>query len=163
MNDLQNAVGDFLAQRRIAVAGVSRTDSAAPANLVYRKLRDAGYAVTPVNPHAEQVEGDACAPDLASIDGGVDGVVVATPPGEAEKIVQECAALGIRRVWMHRSFGQGSVSDAAVARCHEHGIRVIAGACPMMFCEPVDVPHRCLRWVLKVTGKLPKPSERRQN
>ena len=154
MNPLRDAVDDFLAQRRIAVAGVSRTESAAPANLIYRRLRDAGYAVTAVNPHAAQVEGDPCAPDLASIGGGVDGVVVATRPVDTDKIVRECAHLGIPRVWMHRSFGQGSVSQAAVQFCHEHGIRVIAGACPMMFCEPVDVGHKCLRWVLNVTGGL---------
>ncbi len=156
MNHLRDAVEDFLAQRRIAVAGVSRTESTAPANLIYRKLRDAGYVVTAVNPHAEQVEGDACAPDLAAIDGGVDGVVAATRPEDTEKLVRECADLGIARVWMHRSFGQGSVSEAAVQFCHEQGIRVIAGACPMMFCEPVDVGHKCLRWVVKLTGGMPR-------
>jgi len=27
----------------------------------------------------------------------------------------------------------------------------------MMFLDPVDVPHRCMRWLLGVTGKLPEP------
>ena len=155
MSDLRHAVDDFLAQRRIAVAGVSRTESTAPANLIYRKLRDAGYMVTAVNPRAEEVEGDACASDLASIDGGVDGVVAATRPEDTEQLVKDCADLGITRVWMHRSFGQGSVSETAVQICHEHGIQVIAGACPMMFCQPVDFGHKCMRWLLKVTGGMP--------
>lgn len=154
---LQHAVDDFLAQRRIAVAGVSRTDRNAPANLIYRKLRDRGYAVFAVNPHAGEVEGDPCAPDLASIEGGVDGVVVATRPQDTDRVVRDCVTLGIPRVWMHRSFGQGSVSDSAVAFCREHGIRVIAGACPMMYCAPVDFGHTCIRFVLRVSGGLPKP------
>jgi predicted CoA-binding protein len=156
MTDLQLAVDDFLAQRRIAVAGVSRTERTAPANLIYRKLRDGGYAVFAVNPHGGKVEGDSCAPNLAAIEGGVDGVVVATRPEDTDQLVRECVALGIARVWMHRSFGQGSVSEAAVRFCREHGIRVIAGACPMMYCEP-DFGHKCMRWMLRVTGGLPKP------
>jgi hypothetical protein len=58
---------------------------------------------------------------------------------------------------MHRSFGTGSVSEEAVNLCREKGIEVIPGACPMMFCEPVDFGHRCMRWLLKVTGGLPAP------
>jgi predicted CoA-binding protein len=110
MTDLQMAVDDFLAQRRIAVAGVSRTDGNAPANVIYRKLRDGGYAVFAVNPHGGEVEGDPCAPNLAAIDGGVDGVVVATRLEDADQVVRECATLAIPRARMHRSFGQGSVS-----------------------------------------------------
>jgi predicted CoA-binding protein len=152
---LEHLVEDFLGQRRIAVAGVSRTKSDA-ANIVYKKLRGAGYEVFAVNPNAEMIEGDPAYHDLGAIPGGVDGVVVATRPEAADGIVRECAQLGIPRVWMHRSFGAGSVSDSAVRFCHERGIRVIAGGCPMMFCAPVDVPHKCLRWVLRLTGGLPK-------
>ena len=156
MNTLKETVDDFLAQKRIAVAGISRKGDS-PANFVYRKLRDAGHQVFAVNPNADRIEGDPCYPDLASIPGGVDAVFIATHPAVAPKIVGECAALGIRRVWMHRLFGEGSVSREAVDLCRRHGIDVIAGACPMMYCEPVDFGHRCFRWILGVTGKLPKP------
>ncbi len=70
-------------------------------------------------------------------------------------VVRQCAEVGISRVWLHRSFGQGSVSDAAVEAGREYGIEVIAGGCPMMYCQPVDVAHKCMRWLLGVTGKLP--------
>ncbi len=151
----EEAVRDFLAQKRIAVAGVSRSANEA-ANLIYRKLRDSGYRVFAVNPRAESVEGDDCYPRLAAIPGGVDAVVIATHPAVAPAVVHECVDQGIGRVWMHRSFGQGSVSDEALALCREHGIRVIPGGCPLMFCSPVDVGHRCMRWWLRLTGSLPK-------
>lgn len=157
MTELQEAIDDFLSQRRIAVAGVSRGGDA-PANLIYRKLKGAGYEVFAVNPKTDEVEGDRCYPALADIAGGVDAVVVATHPDIAPDLVRQCAELGIERVWMHRSFGQGSLSEEAVALCREHGLRVIAGACPMMYVQPVDVAHRCMRWVLGVTGGLPKPA-----
>lgn len=155
MATLQEAVDDFLAQRRIAVAGVSRRGTDA-ANAVYRKLKAAGYETFPVNPNADTVEGDTCYHDVAAIPGGVDGVVIATKPEVAEQIVRDCARLGVRRVWMHRSFGAGSVSPEAERIGRDAGLTVIAGGCPMMFCQPVDFGHRCIRFVLGLTGGLPK-------
>lgn len=155
MPKLREAVEDFLAQKRIAVAGVSR-DPKQPANLVYRTMRKAGYDVFAVNPNAVEVEGDTCYRDLSSIPGGVDAVVIATPPAVSKQVVADCAALGISRVWLHRSFGADSVSDEAVAPGREHGMTTIAGGCPMMFVPGADVGHRCMRLILNVTGGLPK-------
>jgi hypothetical protein len=87
----------------------------------------------------------------------VDAVVIGTPPAAASQVVRECAALGIKRVWMHRSFGRGSVDEGAVRLGKELGLSVIPGACPVMFCEPVDLPHKCFRWLLRITGGLPNP------
>lgn len=155
MITMQEAVDDFLSQKRIAVAGVSRSRGQA-ANAVYCKLRDAGYDVFPINPNAVEVEGDRCYPDLRSLPEPVDGVVIATHPETSLEVVRQCAEAGIRRVWMHRSFGQGSVLEDAVEFCRENGIGCIPGGCPMMFCRPVDVGHKCMRWILNLTGGLPK-------
>jgi uncharacterized protein len=157
MTTLQQAAGEFLSHRRIAVAGVAR-DGASAANVVYRRLRAEGYEVFPVNPSAEQVEGDRCYASVGSIPGGVDGVVIGTPPHASAEVVRDCVAAGVPRVWFHRSFGAGSVAEQAVTLAEREGLAVIAGACPMMFLDPVDLPHRCMRWVLGVTGKLP-PTE----
>jgi hypothetical protein len=150
-------IQDFLAQKRIAVAGVS-PNRQLTANLIYQKLKTAGYQVFPIHPNAATFDGDPCYADLASIPGGVDGVVTVTRPQVTDVIVRQCAAAGVTRVWMHQSpFRAGtSVSDDAVAYCRDHGITVIAGACPMMFCAPVDVGHRCMRWLLRATGGMPE-------
>src|SRR5689334_18672806 len=108
------AAEDFLEQRRIAVAGVSREPAAHGGNVVYRRLRERGYEVFAVNPNAATVEGEPCYADLASIPGGVDAVVIATNPRDTQSVVEDCRTLGIRRVWMHRSFGDGSVEPVAV-------------------------------------------------
>jgi predicted CoA-binding protein len=148
---------EFLAQKRIAVAGVSSRNGHHPAaNLIYRRLKTTGHDVVPVNPHIQAFEGDRCYPDLQSIPGGVDGVVIITRPQTTERIVRDCDKAGVRRVWMHQSLGKGSsVSLDAVDYCRERGISVIAGACPMMFGDGVDVGHTCMRWILKLTGGLP--------
>ncbi len=155
MSTLAEAIADFLAQKRIAVVGVSRSQDQA-ANAIFRKLRQSGYEVFPVNPRATAVEGATCYPNLESIPGGVDAVVVATPPQAGAQVVRECSELGIARIWLHRSFGQGSVADEAVELGRQEKLTVIPGACPMMFCEPIDFAHRCMRWILKMTGGLPK-------
>ena len=150
-------VGDFLAQKRIAVAGVSRDNTHHPAGtLVYRRLKETGHDVFAVNPNLKSFEGDRCYPTLQSIPGGVDGVVIITRPEITERIVRDCNEAGIRRVWMHQSLAKGSsVSPEAVEYCRQHGISAIAGACPMMFGPGVDFGHKCMRWMMKVSGGLP--------
>ena len=152
---MKEAAEDFLAQKRIAVAGVSRTNGSQAANIVYKGLRGAGYDVFAVSPGADEVEGDPCFHDLKSIPDGVDAVVIATAPDVSVNVARECAELGIKRVWLHRSFGSGSVSDEASDFCREHGIPVIAGGCPMMFREGADLAHRCMRFVVGLSGGLP--------
>ena len=154
---LETKVNDFLAQKRIAVAGVSRTNSNHPAaNLIYHRLKETGHDVFAVNPHMQTFEGDRCYPDLQSIPGGVDGVVIITRPETTERIVHDCGDAGVRRVWMHQSLAKGSsVSPAAVEYCRQHDISVIAGACPMMYGAGVDFGHTCMRLFMKLTGGLP--------
>lgn len=154
---LDEKVGDFLAQKRIAVAGVSRDKSKHPVgNLIYHRLKTTGHEVFAVSPHMPTFEGERCYPDLQSIPDGVDGVVIITRPETTEQIVRDCYTAGVRRVWMHQSLAKGSsVSREAVEFCHQHDISVIAGACPMMFGTGVDFGHTCLRLYLKLTGGLP--------
>jgi predicted CoA-binding protein len=159
MSTADTKIADFLAQKRIAVAGVSRQNSAHPAaNLIYRRLKHLGHEVFAINPNATAVEGDRCYPDLTSIPGGVDGVVIVTRPEVTEELVQQCTAAGVTRVWMHQGLSRGatSVSAKAADYCLDRNIAVIAGACPMMYGEGIDFGHRCMRWMLGITGGLPK-------
>ncbi|MBX3179078.1 MAG: CoA-binding protein [Candidatus Hydrogenedentes bacterium] len=154
MRTIPTPVAEFLRGKRIAVAGVSRRGDVA-ANAIFKKLVKSGYTVFAVNPHAETVEGTPCYPDLASIPGELDGVVIATHPKVSTDLVRQCADRGVGQLWFHRSFGGGSVSDEALSECARLGIEPIVGGCPLMFCEPVDVPHRCMRWWLQRSGRVP--------
>lgn len=155
MTKIKDAASEFLSHKRVAVTGVSRSP-AHGANFVYARLRERGYEVFAVNPNAEEVEGDRAYPDLRSIPGGVDGVVIGTRPQIADETMRACAELGIRHVWMHRGPGAGSVSDTATAYGREHGINVIDGGCPCMFGPAADPGHRALRLVFTLTGNVPK-------
>src|SRR5215208_3224850 len=156
MSSIKDAAGEFLANRRIAVTGVSRKPENHGGNVVYKRLRERGYEVFAVNPNADEVEGDRAYHDLRSIPGGVDAVVIATRPETAEATMRECAELGIKHVWMHRSFGTGSVSDTATQYGREHGITVIDGGCPCMFNPTADVGHKAMRFVFTLNGHVPR-------
>ena len=157
MTTLIDAVDEFLAQEKIAVTGVSRTREDA-ANNIFRRLKDTGHQVFPVNPNAETFDGQTCFPDLKSINEKIDAVVIVNKPHIAEQICHECAEIGVSRVWMHRSMESmgSSVSETAVEFCRANRIQVIPGGCPMMFCGDVDFGHKFMRWILSVTRKLPK-------
>lgn len=156
MTGIKEAAEEFLAKKRIAVAGVSRTPKGHGGNVVYQRLRERGYQVFAVNPNADQVEGDPCYHDLGSIPGGVDAVVIGTRPATAMSVLREAAELGVKHVWMHRAFGEGSVDAAAAEFGRSRGITVIDGGCPLMF-EPVtDAGHKFMRVVCGMTGKIPK-------
>jgi uncharacterized protein len=154
MQSVKEAAAEFLAYKRVAVTGVSRTPKTHGSNTVYRRLRDRGYEVFAVNPNADTIEGDPAYQDLKSIPGGVDAVVIGTRPELAEGTMRECAELGIAQVWMHRGPGAGSVSDAATAYGRKHGITVIDGGCPLWFAPVSDFGHKITRLVY--AGHMPK-------
>jgi len=162
MNNLATLANDFLSQRTIAVVGISSNPQGL-ANALYKKLKTADRSVVAIHPAMTTFDGDPCYPDLHSVPQKIDGVFIAARPENTVLAVDECIALTIPRVWMHYSFGLqhspkssagSSVSSAAVERCRQNNISVIPGACPMMFLEPKDPFHSCLRWFLSVTGKL---------
>jgi uncharacterized protein len=153
---VKDAAQDFLAQRRIAVTGVSRQARGHGSNAVLQGLRKRGYEVFAVNPNADEVEGGPCYHTLAEIPGGVDAVVVGTRAELAEATVRECEQLGIGTVWLHRSMGAGSASPTAAAYGKAHGIRVINGGCPLMFGADADGGHKVMRFVCRLTGAVPR-------
>jgi predicted CoA-binding protein len=154
MQSVKEAASTFLANKRVAVTGVSRTPNTHGSNTVYRRLRERGYDVFAVNPNAQEVEGDRCYQDLKSIPGGVDAVVIGTRPEIAADTMRDCAELGIKHVWMHWGGGASSVSDTATAYGRQHGITVIDGGCPLMFGPTADLGHKVMRVVL--AGRVPK-------
>lgn len=148
MQSVSEAASTFLANKRVAVTGVSRTPETHGSNNVYRRLRERGYEVFAVNPNADEVEGDRTYQDLRSIPGGVDAVVIATRPEIAEATMHECVELGVKHVWMHWGAGATSVSPAATKYGRSHGITVIDGGCPLMFGPTADLGHKVMRVAL---------------
>ena len=147
-------IRDFLAQQRIALAGLSRNPKDF-SRMLFREMTQRGYDVVPVNPTAAELEGRRCFARVQEIDPPVEGVLVMTTPGETERVVRDCAQAGVRRVWMHRGGGQGAVSQEAADFCRQNGIRLVEGYCPLMFLAGTPFFHRVHGFILKVFGGYP--------
>jgi predicted CoA-binding protein len=160
MSKIDTLVQGFLAQKSIAVVGVSDKRETG-CNLGFRKFKEAGYTVLPVNPRITTFDGDPCYPDLKSIPQKPGAVFILANPKVTEQIVQQCVELGVKHVWMHcmmgtkpgAAAGMTSVSPAAVQMCRENGIEVIPGGCPNQFLKP-DFGHAMMRVIFRTIGFL---------
>jgi uncharacterized protein len=141
----REAIDDFLAQKHIAVVGVSRNPKQF-ASRVYENLLHRGYVAYPVNPKADTIQNAQCYPSVREVPEPLDGVMVSLKAEAAKQVVRDCAERGVKRVWLHRGAGPGADSEEAVAFCRSREIDVIDGACALMFAEPVLGMHRFHRW-----------------
>lgn len=147
------AAREFLRGRRLAVVGAS-DDPGNFGRTICRELKNRGYDVAAVNPNAASVLGDTCYPDLASVPGSIDGVIVMVPRRLAAGVVAASIERGVARVWLFKGLGAGSVSDDAVALCRAGGVEVIAGACPLMFLDPVGGIHKFHGVLRRLNGSV---------
>lgn len=158
MAKIDNMVQDFLAQKNIAVVGVSDKRETG-CNMAYTKFKENGYQVFAVNPRISTFNGETCYPDLKSIPDKPDAVFILANPKVTDQIVQQCVDLGIKHVWMHCMMGtkpglvagMTSVSQEAVEMCKANGITVIPGSCPNQFLKP-DFGHAMMRGMWRLFG-----------
>ena len=148
-------IDDFLAQRRVAVVGVSQKAKDFSRTL-FHELLERGYDAVPVNPAAQDIDGRRCFARVQDISPPVDGVLVMTSPAVTDTVVRDCATAGIKRVWMYRATGKGAVSGEAVKFCESNGIAVIPGECPFMFLPEGSWVHRLHGMVRRIAGAYPE-------
>ena len=153
MNSRQS-IDAFLSQKRLAVVGVSRNPKDF-SRMLFRDLQSRGYDLVPVHPQMSDVEGVPCRAHVTDVVPPVDGALLMTSASVSNEVVRECAAAGIRRIWMYRATGKGAVDPYAVEFCRKNGIEVVAGECPFLFLTPVGLIHRAHRFCKKLAGRYP--------
>jgi uncharacterized protein len=145
------AVKEFLAQKKIAIVGASRSGKGF-GNIALKELRAKGYSVYPVNPKTQLIDGERCYPGLSALPERADAALIVVPPDETEQVVRDAFKAGIAQVWLQ----QGAESEQAIRFCKEHGMGVVHGECILMFAEPTNFFHRAHRFVQGMSGQLPK-------
>ena len=151
-------VRDFLAQKKIAVVGVSDKRETG-CNLAYTKFKENGYQVYAVSQRISTFNGEPCYADLKSIPEKPDAVFILASPKVTDQVVGQCVELGVKHVWMHCMMGtkpglvanMTSVSQDAVEKCKANGIAVIPGSCPNQFLKP-DFGHAAMRGLWRLFG-----------
>jgi predicted CoA-binding protein len=148
-------IQEFLGQKRLAIVGVSQ-QSKDFSRTLYREFRSRGYDVVPVNPGAAEIEGQRCYGRVQEIQPPVAAALLMTSPGVTGEVVRDCAAAGVKHVWMYRAGGTGAVNQEAVGFCQAEGMAVIPGECPLMFLPDGAWFHRFHGWVKKIAGSYPR-------
>ncbi len=146
-------IDDFMSQRRIAIAGVSR-DPRKFGNALFKEFKKRGYEVFILHPEIAELEGSRCFSSLSAMPVPVDALLIATSAAHSAQLVRDAVANKVNRVWLHGG-GQGAVSDEALRLCREHGLSVVAGQCPLMFLQPLGF-HGLHAWWRRITGRYPK-------
>ena len=124
---MENLIQEFIGQRVWAVVGAS-TDPAKYGHKIFRDLRNAGYTVYGVNARGGEIDNQELYHRLADLPEKPAVVDIVVPPKVTEQVVQQCAELGLTRVWMQ----PGSESEAAIAFCRQHGIDLVYDTCAMI-------------------------------
>ncbi len=165
MTTIDRLVNNFLAQKKIALVGVSDQRETG-CNAAYERFASNGYKVFAVNPRISEYKDDPCYPDLKSIPEKPDAVFILAKPSVTEEIVDQAIELGVGHIWMHCVMGikpglaksVTSVSQRAVGRAREHGIAVIPGTCPNQYLE-ADIVHRLMNRLWRALGFLKLATE----
>jgi hypothetical protein len=140
----------FFESSTYAVVGVSANRTKF-GNVVFRLMGERQFAVYPVHPTLESVEGKRCYRTVADLPEDVRAVVTVVPPAVTEQVVRECLDRGIRHFWMQ----PGSESPAAVSAARTAGATVVQRECILMFLDPVESVHALHRWIKKLVGTYP--------
>ncbi len=149
------AINNFLAAKRIAVIGPSRS-RIKYSRMLFRELLEHGYDVIPVNPNAEEIEGIRCYKKIGDITPAPERAVIILPEELTEQAVLDCADAGIKDVWLHRHVAGGVSDTRAISRAEEKGVNLITGYCMFMFLPKAPLFHRFHGGLLKIIGKYPK-------
>lgn len=116
--------------------------------LSYAACKKLGRRVVPVDPSADEIEGDVAYSDLRSLPEPVDAVVIEVPKDETADWVRQAGELGIKDVWIH----QGRDTPEALSAAEQAGINLRHGTCAVMYVQPGFSIHGIHRGIEKLRG-----------
>lgn len=145
------SINEFMAQKNIAVAGVSRNKQKF-GNTIYKELDKKGYTLFPVNPNMKEYNGKECYPDIASLPAEVTGIVINTNPEVTKILIKDAETKGIKHIWLQ----QGSADKETIELAGKSDSNIISKQCVIMFADPVNGFHGFHKWVKRTFGLLPK-------
>jgi uncharacterized protein len=147
----KSQIDNFYKMTPIAVVGVSRNKKKF-GRIAFDEMKAKGFSVLPVNSSTDDIDGDLCYRDVASLPQEVKAAVILTPKHKTMATLKECHGKGIADIWVQRGSHTGEVLDYA----RNNNINLIHGKCIMMFTEPVTSMHKFHKGILKLFGRLPK-------
>jgi uncharacterized protein len=146
-----NEIQQFLAPKKLAVAGASR-DPKKFGGILIKDLKERGFDLYPVNPNAEEIQGIKCYKSVTDLPEDVKHLLMATPKSTSAEVARQAADKKMEMVWIQLM----ADTPEAVKIIEDAGILLIHKKCIYMFAEPVNGPHSFHRFLVKVFGRYPK-------
>ena len=142
-------IESFIGSKRIAVVGFSRSGKKF-GNMAGKELISRGYEIYPVHPTASEIDGITCYPDLNSLEGKADALLVSIPPEKVPPLLEEAVQVGLKNVWLQ----QGSWSQEVQQTADRLGLPVVSKKCILMYAPPVTSIHKFHRTIRSIFGGL---------
>lgn len=142
-------IESFINSKRIAVVGFSSSGKKF-GNMAGKELISRGYEIYPVHPNATEIEGMTCYPDLKSLEGKADALLISIPPAKVPPVLEEAASIGIKNIWLQ----QGTWSKEVQQTADRLGLPVVSKKCILMYAPPVTSIHKFHRTIKSIFGGL---------
>ena len=110
--------------KTIAIVGLSKNWQR-PSNFAAKYLQEHGYRVIPVNPVYDEVLGEKCYPDLASIPEPVDVVDCFRAASEIPALAEQAVEIGAKVLWTQLEIINYDAADYA----RDAGLEVVMDRC----------------------------------
>jgi acetyl coenzyme A synthetase (ADP forming)-like protein len=154
------ALESFFNPGSVAVVGASAKQGKVGHEILSGILK-AGFAgrIFPINPHADQIEGLKCFPDLASIGEVPELVIIVVPAAAVPGVMQQCVNIGVKNVIIitagFKEVGpEGAELENRLVRiARQGGVRVIGPNC-LGLIVPKNKLNASFGGELPVTGAL---------
>ena len=131
-------------------AVVGRSEAKPFPMLSYRRLKAVDKTVYPVDPSADNIDGDKAFANLGALPESVEALIVEVLKAETKDWVAAAADAGIKDVWVHMAHDP----PEAIALAQEKGINLRTGACAVMYLNPGLSYHSIHKVIMKATGEI---------
>lgn len=125
--DMEQLKKDMLDKKVWAVVGASPKKERYGYK-IYKKLKDRGYEVYPVNPGYDEVDGDKCYESISALPVKPDCVDMVVPPKVANPVVEEMSKNGIEYVW----FQPGTFTEETIDLAEENNLKFVYYDCVLV-------------------------------
>ena len=141
----------FLEPKEFAISGVSRNPRKFGFQ-VYDLLKKNDYKLYPVNPNADDINGEPCYKSVADLPDSVSNLYIVTRKKQTREIIQAAVDKGLKNIWIQ----QGSDTPEALEIAEKNDVNLIYKECMLKFADPVGGIHKFHRTLNKVFGGYPK-------
>jgi uncharacterized protein len=142
-------IESFISSKRIAVVGFSHTGKKF-GNMAGKELIKRGYEIYPVYPGVPEIDGITCYPNLKSLDGKAEALLISITPSKVTPVLEEAAKAGLKKIWLQ----QGSWSKEVQETADRLSLQLVTKKCILMYAPPVTSIHKFHRAIKSIFGGL---------